>query len=748
MDHDGGALADSLSAHQSLAQELKNLGIDDDDEQPNKRTQKSPSPTSKSKAASNSKGEATKLSAAEQRKANVEAKLQEYRSIPLESRLVDSPYKAKSTEKYPIKVKNVLSKEQPIKAVDPQPVASPGKAAHAAPDVSDSPSRSRHKTGKIAVKSASSASPRSPGEAAPGGTFFSSHFARDTSLASGPASSFEELESPYRMQNLPEYGSPVVGGAVKSSFLTELGLTSAEPSALDEAYKPPRGVSKDRLVSVCFLVVSLITVLIGVYHFLGQVEEFNRGEKLDVTLRQLVSCDANDEEAQILLQRLQKIADCGLTTNVAQVSRPTAAPQDGSNYRDLHAESRKIIERTCVLLERIEVSAIEHEVNEKQLLEVMLRQRGHLVPPRSLVRDHKTHNSLPVHCCSPQGVKLAQVEHKLEIVADAGAWLLCKDPFFLNGQFFYVNKATRFVQFGEPFDFQMKKMRKDLHKENWLVCVHVCMLRIIFSEFFFRILLFTLFRNEFDLNLAVNQHCLENVNAELLRDPHGGLLVYSSTDDQYSSTGKFDVNLAARSRLSSSLSNTQLNNTAPMSGGMLSASLNLKSAALLHQANVPQFTHQRPSSASATMRNTSHNPAVLAAQAGGTYSRAGSDNIKDKLMRRNLPKNVWSTFQLDQPDSPSMRELERATSNFNNTSEYNFTSDFGNLMDQTAVSWDDGNINNGQPDNFQTLKNAFSSNNVEDIMQDGHREFSSPYFDTEMMLEFNKTKEQVNAPYA
>lgn len=249
-----------------------------------------------------------------------------------------------------------------------------------------------------------------------------------------------------------------------------------------------------------------------------------------------------------------------------------------------------------------------------------------------------------------------------------------------------------------------------------------------------------LLRNEFDLNLTVNQHYLENLNAELLRDAHGGLLVYSSTDDQYSSTGKFDVNLAARSRLSSTFSNTQLNNAAPMMpGGMLSASLNLKSAALLHQANIPQFTHQRPSSASATMRNASHNPAVLA------HTRGGGDTIKDKLMRRNLPKNVWSTFQLDQQDSPSMRELERATSNFNNASDCNFTSDFGNLMDQTAVSWDDGNINNGQPDNFQALKNAFSSNNVEDIMQDGNREFSSPYFDTEMMLEVkNKTKEQVN----
>lgn len=184
--------------------------------------------------------------------------------MKMESKLVESPYKAKATEKYPVKVKNMLvSKDFPAAATasDPQPPSSPDKAQNYPPaaDVSMSPasrSKSPHKTGKIAVKSTtSSISPRGGYfGAAPGGEFFSSNFAHDTSLASGLAGSLDAPGSPYRLQNLQDYESPAVGGAVKSSFLTELGLLrGAEPSGLDEAYKPPRGVSQNRLVGSLLL---------------------------------------------------------------------------------------------------------------------------------------------------------------------------------------------------------------------------------------------------------------------------------------------------------------------------------------------------------------------------------------------------------------------------------------------------------------------------------------------------------------
>jgi hypothetical protein len=180
---------------------------------------------------------------------------------------------------------------------------------------------------------------------------------------------------------------------------------------------------------------------------------------MESTLRQLATNDANEDEAAILLQRLQRLADSGSSAAV----RPSYQEEE----RDLHGQSRRVIERTCLLLEKIEPSRSEHRVAEAQLLEIMLEQRGLLTPPRSLVRDHKAHNSLPMHCCSPQAAKHAQVEHKLETVADAGAWLVCRDPFFLHGRYFYVNKTTRRIQVGEPFDFRMKKNRKDIYKENW-----------------------------------------------------------------------------------------------------------------------------------------------------------------------------------------------------------------------------------------------------------------------------------------
>lgn len=441
--------------------------------------------------------------------------------------------------------------------------------------------------------------------------------------------------------------------------------------------------------------------------FCVQMEQLERGEKLDAALRRVAAEDQNEDEAAILLRRLQKLSTAGGVPPTAGVSRPYGAPKDDAH--ELHAQARQIIERTCLLLERIEESAVEHKVNEHQLLEAVLAQRGHLVAPRSLVRDQKTHNSLPVHCCCPQGVKFPQVEHKLEVVADAGAWLLCKDPFFLHGRYFYVNKITRFVQVGEPFDFQMKKARKFLHKENW---------------------------NEYELNLVVDQHRLENSQNELLRDAHGGLLVYSPLEDQYSSTGKFDANSAARARMST----THGVPGGQGMGGTMGNTMNSRTALLMSQSSLPVFTHQRPASASAATRG-SPNPAARL-----TRSHSGA---QDLFRRRSLPKNVWSTVGLEDDGS----HAESNTFNYTgrdsarngtmpDTMNFAFTSDFA-ALDQTARSFDETGGSNAQSDNFFTLKNAFASNNEEEMLQDRNQDFSSPYFDTEMMLELARTRGQV-----
>lgn len=426
------------------------------------------------------------------------------------------------------------------------------------------------------------------------------------------------------------------------------------------------------------------------------MEELARGEKLDAALRRVAAEDQNEDEAAILLRRLQKLSTAGGVPPSAGASRPYDTPREDAH--ELHAQARQIIDRTCLLLERIEESAVEHQVNEHQLLEAVVAQRGHLVAPRSLVRDQKTHNSLPVHCCCPQGVKYPQVEHKLEVVADAGAWLLCKDPFFLHGRYFYVNKTTRFVQVGEPFDFQMKKARKFLRKENW---------------------------NEYELNLIVDQHRLENWQNELLRDAYGGLLVYSPLEDQYSSTGKFDANWAARARMS----------TTQGMGGTMGNTMNSRTALLMSQSSLPVFTHQRPASASAATRATPSAASRL------TRSHSGA---QDLFRRRSLPKNVWSTVGLEDDGSHVESNAYDSARNgtMQDTMNFAFTSDFA-ALDQTARSFDETGGSRAQSDNFFTLKNAFASNNEEEMLQDRKQDFSSPYFDTEMMLELAHTKGQV-----
>jgi hypothetical protein len=70
------------------------------------------------------------------------------------------------------------------------------------------------------------------------------------------------------------------------------------------------------------------------------------------------------------------------------------------------------------------------------------------------------------------------------------------------------------------------------------------------------------------------------------------------------------------------------------------------------------------------------------------------------------------------------------------------TIDFDQL-DQTAVSFDNGSGGFGG-DNFATLRDAFAAPNAEDAMVDRNNSFTSPYFDTEMLLEMTQNQKQVD----
>ena len=186
---------------------------------------------------------------------------------------------------------------------------------------------------------------------------------------------------------------------------------------------------------------------------------------MEAELRAAARRDVSETDAQLLLQRLQLVEEEDLSPLGAFRPPPSALQDDTAGQV---RASRRIIERTLAVLERVEPSVLEHQLNEMQLLEMAVLQRNQLVPPRSLVRDHWAYSALPSHCCSPQAVRAPHVTHLIERVVETGVWTLCRDPFFKNGkQNLYLHEPTQIMQTGEPFDYTMKKSRSSLMQENW-----------------------------------------------------------------------------------------------------------------------------------------------------------------------------------------------------------------------------------------------------------------------------------------
>lgn len=200
---------------------------------------------------------------AERKMSNVEAKLREMDS-PLAARLVESPYKAKATEKYPVKVANPLSassnsnsntgatahaqrqrpSSSPVKRSEhhnQQPVLFTQHSAETRPH--SSPKRTQHQQQHQQQRGSSPShsreNSRSSAHVSDSDFALSAFRNQSNSLGGGMASSLP----------LQDLGSPVVGGAVKSSFLTDLGFHSADTPVAHEAYLPPRGVQPEVLVS-------------------------------------------------------------------------------------------------------------------------------------------------------------------------------------------------------------------------------------------------------------------------------------------------------------------------------------------------------------------------------------------------------------------------------------------------------------------------------------------------------------------
>jgi hypothetical protein len=296
-------------------------------------------------------------------------------------------------------------------------------------------------------------------------------------------------------------------------------------------------------------------------------------------------------------------------------------------------------------------------------------------------------------------------------------------------------------------------------------------------------------RFDYDLNLLVNQHYLENTNAELLRDGFGGLLAYNAVEDQYSSSGRFDSNAAARSRM------------LPMPVGTFNphATSSPPGAGTSPIGNTAKFPRQNarpgPGGAAESMRFTHKRPSTAPSAAGGAgvgiglygtttagAATAAAPALGDRrALRRNLPKNVWSSFDLQNHDSmlPGaggrsaaggglllgevdlqfiQQQLARTVA-----FEPSVTAAFATQMDHTATSMEDAD--EAENSHFITLRSAFggstnapsntfeltagaattgglSSYEMNDNEQLRMRTFKSALFDTELLLDLARTKQQ------
>ena len=176
--------------------------------------------------------------------------------------------------------------------------------------------------------------------------------------------------------------------------------------------------------------------------------------------------DPREEDAQLLLHRLHKISEDGQLAAASMLIYK-------DNYLEQSKECRHIVQRTCTLLETIDMSPVEHIMNQKFLMDSAVSQRKHLVMPRGISRDLKAYHSLPPTLCCPQSLTPDDLDlHcvKIKESTNAGGFdVYCAKEYaqIAGGPLIYVSKDRKTIQTGENFDSLMRKSRTDLSRDNW-----------------------------------------------------------------------------------------------------------------------------------------------------------------------------------------------------------------------------------------------------------------------------------------
>lgn len=178
--------------------------------------------------------------------------------------------------------------------------------------------------------------------------------------------------------------------------------------------------------------------------------------------------DPREEDAQLLLHRLHKITEDG---QLAAAS--TLIYKD--NYLEQLTQCRHIVQRTCTLMETLDMSPVEHIMNQKYLMHSAVSQRNHLVLPRGISRDLKAYHSLPVTLCCPQSLTPEDLDlfcGRIKESPNAGGFdVYCAREYsqLPGGPLMYVSKDKKTIQTGENFDSLMRKSRADLCCDNWYI---------------------------------------------------------------------------------------------------------------------------------------------------------------------------------------------------------------------------------------------------------------------------------------
>jgi len=215
---------------------------------------------------------------------------------------------------------------------------------------------------------------------------------------------------------------------------------------------------------------------------------------LENIIRKYAYMDPSTHDCRLLASRLNIIHNKRKGKKSSYSSMPRDSNDDDDDdddddteiMRSMSAKAHRIIDHSLHLLTQIEISHIEHRVNEKHLLSSTMNQRKALGRTRSFIYDTRAFSSIPFYAIIPSCFNYHDIEsdcHHLtrdlnapsfssSSSSSSSSWVMYRDQLCrVNNQpprRYYINTRTGDIQEGEPFDVFIKNnVRQSLRIENW-----------------------------------------------------------------------------------------------------------------------------------------------------------------------------------------------------------------------------------------------------------------------------------------